>query len=176
MEYPFSFWQYGHSCETIPDSKASTEEITAYLLAVSDLFFFSDNSMKDYGSHYYQSATEMGYYGYETAEFKDLLTALPTTTNPHATFLPNKMNATFNGKLLDDINKWLQTDADDLLYIYGGIDTWSATAVRPNNKVNSEWFFMPGKHHGDARIANMNSKERARFINALENRLEIVIE
>lgn len=175
LEYPFSFWQYGHDCSKIPDKNASNVEVATHLLSVSDISFFSDNSMKTYGSHYYQSATEMGYYGYETAEFKGLLSAFPADKNPHATFLPNKMNATFNGKLLLDVNKWLDREADDLLYIYGSIDTWSATAVRPNQKIESEWFFMDGKHHGNARIANMNAKDKERFIIALEKRLETEI-
>ena len=176
LEYPFSFWQYGHSCDIIPNNMASIEDMTAYLLSVSDISFFSDQMMQAYGSHYYQSATEMGYYGYETKDFKGLLTALPTKTNPHATFLPNKMKADFDGQLLKDVNKWLKTEAHKFIYINGAIDTWSATAVRPNANVDAEWFFMEGKHHGTARIANMNDAEKARLIQALEKWLEIDIE
>ena len=176
LEYPFSFWQYGHSCDIIPNNMASIEDMTAYLLSVSDISFFSDQMMQAYGSHYYQSATEMGYYGYETKDFKGLLTALPTKTNPHATFLPNKMKADFDGQLLKDVNKWLKTEAHKFIYINGAIDTWSATAVRPNANVDAEWFFMEGKHHGTARIANMNDAEKARLIQALEKWLAIDIE
>lgn len=176
LEYPFSFWQYGHRCEAIPNENATLEETLTYLLSVSDLFFFADSAMSAYGSHYYQSATEMGYYGYETAEFKDFLTALPTDSNPHATFLPNKMTATFDGKLLQNVNAWLSTEANNFLYIYGEIDTWSATAVRPNPTVNSEWFFMNGKHHGNARIANMTEAEKQKFITTLEKYLSVKID
>ncbi len=176
LEYPFSFWQYGHDCSKIPDKNTPNEELAMYLLSVSDISFFNDASMEAYGSHYYQSATEMGYYGYETDEFKTLIKALPINTNPHATFVPNKMQTEFDGKLLKDINTWLETEADDLIYIYGAIDTWSATAVRPNNKVNSEWFFLEGKHHGNARISSMNSSEKAQFIQALEKRLGNLID
>ena len=176
LEYPFSFWQYGKSCDLIPGDSASIEELTAYLLSVSDISFFSDQMMKNYGSHYYQSATEMGYYGYETKDFKGLLKALPTNANPHATFLPNKMKYTFDGQLLKDVNKWLKTEAHKFIYIYGAIDTWSATAVRPNKKVDAQWFFMEGKHHATARIANMNDSEKNRLIQALEKWLAIDIE
>ena len=176
LEYPFSFWQYGHSCDIIPNNLASIEDMAAYLLSVSDISFFSDQTMQAYGSHYYQSATEMGYYGYETMDFKGLLTALPTNTNPHATFLPNKMKADFDDQLLKDVNKWLKTEAHKFIYINGAIDTWSATAVRPNDKVDAEWFFMEGKHHSTARIANMNNAEKARLIQTLEKWLAIDIE
>ena len=176
LEYPFSFWQYGHSCDIIPNNMASIEDMAAYLLSVSDISFFSDQMMQAYGSHYYQSATEMGYYGYETKDFKGLLTALPTNSNPHATFLPNKMKADFDGQLLKDVNKWLKTEAHKFIYINGAIDTWSATAVRPNANVDAEWFFMEGKHHGTARIANMNDAEKTRLIQALEKWLAIDID
>ena len=76
LEYPFSFWQYGRDCALIPSENASIEDMTAYLLGVSDITFFSDQMMKDYASHYYQSATEMGYYGYETKDFEGLLVDL----------------------------------------------------------------------------------------------------
>ena len=176
LEYPFSFWQYGRDCALIPGENASIEDMTAYLLGVSEITFFSDQMMKDYASHYYQSATEMGYYGYETKDFEGLLVDLPVNKNPHATFLPGKMKAPFDGQLLKDVNKWLETKAHKMIYIYGAIDTWSATAVRPNKNVDAEWFFMEGKSHANARIANMNEAEKERFIGTLEKWLSIDIE
>lgn len=176
MEYPFSFWQWGSDCNTIPDTNASDEALATHLLKVSDILFFSDQTIENLGPHYYQSAEEMGYYGYETYQFKDLLKALNTKSNPHATFLPNKLTVTFDGTLLKDVNQWLETYANHFIYIYGGSDTWSASAVPPNKKVDSEWFFMKGKHHGSARIANMNTSEKQRLINTLEKWLKLKIE
>ena len=69
LEYPFSFWQWGHDCNKIPTKTASIEEIAKHFIAVSNISFFSDNTIRQLSSHYYQSATEMGYYGYETSEF-----------------------------------------------------------------------------------------------------------
>ena len=70
----------------------------------------------------------------------------------------------------------MKTEGDKFIYIYGAIDTWSATAVRPNKKVDAQWFFMEGKHHATARIANMNDSEKNRLIQALEKWLAIDIE
>lgn len=176
LEYPFSFWQYGHSCDLIPSDTVPIKNMVEYLDAVSSISFFSDESIAVFGSHYYQSATEMGYYGYETKEFKDLLVALPTHTNPHATFLPNKMNFKFNGEVLKNVNDWLKIEDNKFIYIYGGIDTWSATAVPPAEKENSEWFFMAGKHHGNARIKEMTDLEKEKLISTLEKWLSIKID
>lgn len=176
MEYPFAFWQYGQSCDEIPNQTESIENISEYFISASDISLFSDELIRAYTSHYYQSATEMGYYGYETNEFKDLLVELPTDHNPHATFFPFKMTDKFDGKLLEDVNQWLPTNGNRFIYIYGGTDTWTATGVPPNDKVDSEWFILNGKHHGTARISHMNDLEKERFIQTLEKWLSLKIE
>ncbi|MCA0932509.1 hypothetical protein LCM02_08600 [Lutimonas saemankumensis] len=176
LEYPFSFWQYGHDCGAIPDESASAEEMAKYLLSISDIAFFGDEQIKTYGSHYYQSAQEMGYYGYETSKFEGFLVSLPNDENPQATFVPNKMEVTFDGQLLKEVNAWLQKGVDRMAYINGAIDTWSATAVPESENGDAEWFFMEGKHHGNARIKNMTEEEKQRFTAAMERWLSIEIE
>jgi len=175
MEYPFSFWQWGSDCKDIPTQTATVQDIAEYFISVSNLTFFSDEEIRQYGPHYYQSATEMGYYGYETAEFKAYLIDLPTDHNPMALFYPFDMTDTFDGQLLNDVNLWLKTDGDKFIYIYGGNDTWSASAVPPNDDVDSEWFILKGKHHGNARIKNMTPTEQKKLISTLEKWLSIKI-
>jgi hypothetical protein len=175
LEYPFSFWQYGQDCDGIPTKTATIEEITDYFISVSDLTFFGDKLIKHYSSHYYQSATEMGYYGYETNEFKEYLVDLPTDSNPMALFFPFEMTDTFDGKLLKDVDLWLKTKGNKLIYIYGEIDTWSASAVPVNKDVDSEWFILKGKHHGNARIRSMTAAEKKRFVSTLEKWLSLKI-
>jgi len=67
------------------------------------------------------------------------------------------MTDNFDGQLLNDVNLWLNTNGDKFIYIYGGNDTWSASAVPTNDNVDSEWFILKGKHHGNARIRSMTS-------------------
>ena len=176
MEYPFSFWQWGSDCKDIPTQTATIQEIAEYFISVSNLAFFSDEEIRQYSSHYYQSATEMGYYGYETSEFKEYLIDLPTDYNPMALFYPFDMTDEFDGQLLNDVNLWLKTDGDKFIYIYGGNDTWSASAVPPNDDVDSEWFILKGKHHGNARIKSMTPDEQKRLTSTLEKWLSIKIE
>jgi hypothetical protein len=176
LEYPFSFWQYGYSCENIPEETISNIDALKYFTSVSDISFFSDKDVIGYGSHYYQSATEFGYYGYETSEFKGLLNELSSDQNPHATFMPNKMKVPFNPKLLNEINLWLPKYGNKIIHIYGTLDTWSATAVLPSKEVDALWFFLNGKHHGNARIKSMNPKEKEKFIATLERWLSIKID
>jgi len=175
MEYPFSFWQYGSNCEDIPEKPSSYFDAMKYFLSVSDITFFSDKMINGYAPHYYQSATEFGYYGYETSEFKGLLTELSTDQNPHATFMPNKMNASFDDSLLKGINMWLPKHGNKIIHIYGTLDTWSATAVPASDDVDAVWFFLNGKHHGNARIKTMSQAEKEKLNSTLERWLSIKI-
>lgn len=176
LEYPFSFWQWGASCEDIPSPTAPLEEVVEHLLSVSSLGFFADEEINAYGSHYYQAAAQMGYYGYETEEFEGLLKALPMQPHPHAAFVPNKMKVDFDGSLLPKVAKWVREEGNNFIYINGANDTWSSTAVPPSKETNSLWFFLEGKDHGQARIRNMSAQERGRMVTALEDWLEMEIE
>ena len=176
LEYPFSFWQGGKSCDSIPDEYASIDDLTEYLISFDLFSLYSDNSVNWGGSHYYQSATEMGYYGFEIDDFRKYIKVLPKEKNPYAAFVPNKMKVEFDGTLLKKVNKWIENDGNKFIYIYGSIDTWSACAVKPSKKVDSKWFFLDGKHHSNARIKNMNEEEKQVLISTLENWLSIDIE
>ena len=176
LEYPFSFWQWGAKCEQIPGKKDDLAKAVEHLPQVSNINLFADQSMTAFASHYYQSAQEMGYYGYETEDFKGLLKALPMQPHPHAAFTPNKMEVSFDGSLLEKTNQWIETKGNQFIYINGALDTWSATAVPPNDKVDALWFFMEGKDHGGARIRNMTEENREKLIVQLEKWLDLKIE
>ena len=176
LEYPFSFWQWGGKCEDIPTASDPLEDALEHLLDVSGIAFFSDRDMEVFSSHYYQAAKQMGYYGYETAEFKGLLKALPTDKNPHAAFTPNKMKLPFDNSLPLKVNEWIKKNGNKFIYINGALDTWSATAVPPTQGVDALWFFLKGQDHGGARIKNMSTEERTQMIQKLEQWLEIEIE
>jgi len=161
LEYPFSFWQYGWDCNNIPSSTDNLEAHIDYLLEVVGLDFFADNSMEAYASHYYQSAHQMGYYGYETEDFKGLLKYLPYEPHPHAAFTPNKMEVKFDGTLTNKVADWIKKNGNQMIYINGDLDTWSATAVPQNDDVDALWYFLKDKHHASARIKNMTEAEKS---------------
>jgi PS-10 peptidase S37 len=153
LEYSFSFWQWGNDCNTIPVN-VNLDSALNHLLIISSIDFFNDKSMQEYGPHYYQAATEMGYYGYNIEPFKSDIQQFKS--NPLASFAPKEAGIiNFNGDLHKKVNQWLNEKGNDIIYIYGGIDTWSANRVIPSSKVNSKSFLIPGKSHGNARIMNM---------------------
>ncbi len=176
LEYPFSFWQVGGKCEDIPKKGAGIEVTLEHMMSTSGIDFFADAGMKDYASHYYQAGSEMGYYGYNTEDFKGLLKALPMEPHPSAIFMPEGLPKKFDGKLVNAVAEWIPANANRFIFINGNSDTWSATAVRPSEGIDALWFFLDGLDHRKARIKNMKAEERAQMVNALERWLEMEIE
>ena len=161
LEYSFSFWQWGRSCDSIP-TNLSLDSYLDELLKTSNISFFSDTDIKQYGPHYYQ-ALQTGYYSYNIEPFKKYIKHF--TTNPTAIFPPKTTNTkpctgTPNAKL----QEWLSKKGNNILYIYGGIDTWSAARVMVSDRVNSRSFLIPGAHHGSARIKNMPKEMQKEFV------------
>lgn len=167
LEYPFMFWQWGGKCYLIPNESATLDEDIVYLLRVMNIDFYSDDEMEKYGSHYYQAATEMGYYGYDIEPFKDYLKALPTDVNPSAVFAPKRSNPKFDGTLANNVYNWLADNGEQFIYIYGGNDTWTATAVPKNDNRDAVWITLEGADHGQARIKNMNKADQRQVLDAL---------
>lgn len=162
MEYSFSFWQWGRPCDSIPTNKSLDNYLTE-LLKTSGIAFFSDADMKLYAPHYYQSATETGYYSYNIAPFEKYIKQFKS--NPSAIFPPKDAEITPpTGTLNLPIQDWLKTSGNNILYIYGGIDTWSAARVIVSDQVNSKSFLIPGANHASARIKNLPDKMKAEFV------------
>lgn len=166
LEYSFSFWQSGYLCNVIPGLD-DTDKVIDHFLSVSNISFFSDESMEKYAPHYYQAATQMGYYGYNIKPFKDGLKYF--TANPSAVFPPKdaadiEYDSTLNRKL----KKWLNKEGNGIIYIYGGSDTWSADMVIPSKKVNSVSFIIPNEDHYGARVKNMSPEMRKEFAAFIE--------
>lgn len=165
LEYSFSFWQWGRSCDSIPTNK-SLDDYLGELLKVSRISFFADAEMEKYAPHYYQAAAQTGYYSYNIAPFKKYIRHF--TENPSAIFYPKNVEFQFSdGKLNEKLQEWLKTSGNNILYIYGGIDTWSAAQVLVSEQVNSKSFLIPGAHHGSARIKNLTEPMKAEFAQKL---------
>lgn len=168
LEIPFSFWQWGDSCDLLARNCNDFGNAMKYLISSRLIPFFSDSQIEYYGPHYFQAATELGYYGYDIKKLKKHISALPKNTNPSALFIPNKTTLNYDTTLATAFESWLKTNGNNIIYIYGTLDTWSACALTPSKKVNSRAFILNEKHHGNARISEMNIKEKTALIFYLE--------
>ena len=163
LEFPFAFWQnYGY-CDSIPTGTSLEEYIDA-LLKISGIAGFSDEGLKEFEAHYYQAATQSGYYGYNIAPFKKYLHYF-TTENPLASFPPKSAPIKpFDPSLNEKVSQWLSDSGNNIIYIYGGIDAWTAAGIIVSDKVNSKRFLAPGATHGRARVRNMPPAMQQEYI------------
>ncbi len=158
LEYPFAFWQWGHSgCEDIPDSKAKDSAKFTHLVNVSPLDYFSDQGMNRMRPFFYQAMTEIGYYGYDLEPYGDLVSA--TKDNTFMFTMADSLNITYDFTKMQLINNWLQDDADKMLFIYGENDPWSATAVETSANPDIYKVVKPGGSHR-TRILNLPEKQK----------------
>lgn len=148
LEYPFAFWQWGSSCAEIPVKETdNVEEIFDYLVKISGPGFFSDNEIIKLQPFYYAAMTEIGMYEYDIKPFKKYLDDKKNITF-RFTMPKGYENRPFNEKQMKDINRWLQTDAEKMLFIYGGRDPWGATAVDLKSNGKCYKFVRGDMHHG----------------------------
>ncbi|MEP7317903.1 MAG: S28 family serine protease [Panacibacter sp.] len=161
LEYPFSFWQYNGDCNSIPANKLLDDYIES-LLKNTDIYAFADEGLKLFEAHYYQASTQSGYYGYDITSFKKYLHWFKE--NPSASFPPKAaVIKPFDSTLNENVQKWLDINGNNILYIYGGIDTWTAAGVIVSDKVNSKRFVVPNATHATARIKNMGADMQQEF-------------
>lgn len=174
LEYSFAFWQWGGTkCEDIPSPDAKTQDLFKHLVRVSGMDFFDEISLKPSLAFYHQALTEIGMYSYEVAPFKLYINYEKDLTFDHV--FPNEPIRKFNPESMIKVNKWLQTDAEKMLFIYGEWDTWSATAVDLKDNTKCKKFVNPEGSHG-TRIRNFPAEMKTEIINTLEEWLEMPIE
>ncbi len=173
LEYSFAYWQWGGiTFYNIPDENSSVEELFAHLIKVSGMDFFDEISLKPSLAFYHQALSEIGMYCYEIAPFKQYLNYKKDLTFDHV--FPNEPIREFDASSMIKINKWLQTDAEKMLFIYGEYDTWSATQVNLNGNTNCKKFINPEGSH-KTRINSFPDEMRKEILTSLEKWLEIKI-
>jgi len=171
LEYHYAFWQFHkNECSTIPSCGATFQELTDHLTEVLWMYTFSDFYLEYLKPYVYQALTETGYPAYKTDHLSDLLLY---ATNPGAEFFfPGTFTSSYNPAPIHDINNWLKTDGDNIIYIYGEIDPWSAAMFEPADETNAIRIIQPGADHS-VRIRNLDKKDLV--IETLEDWLRIEI-
>ena len=173
FEFSFAYWQWGGKTE-IPDFK-SADTVLFETLATSGAFpFFEEKSVESNRPFFFQALTEIGMYGYKTEPFKEY-TTLKDVQGFQFTLPTGYKHIKFNPQSMQAVDKWVKTQGDNMLYIYGGQDAWSSTAAQPGEQTNSRRFFNPGGNHA-TRITSFPNKMQDSIISILESWLALEIE
>ena len=170
LEFPFAFWQWGMKCSDIPGDHAPADTLFAFLRKANIFNYFSDAGIRYFEPFFYQAMTQLGYYGYRPSRYRGQIRHVQDTTFRFAA--PQHVSLKDDVAIMHDINAFLQDKGDHFIYIYGGTDTWSATAVRLHGKADALQIFKPGGSHG-TRIRNLPAGQRDEVIQRLQQWLGI---
>jgi hypothetical protein len=175
LEYPFAFWQLSNlSCDKIPVNK-SVDDYLEHIMAVGSVDYLSDDLINRWAANGYMARTEMGFYGYDITRFKKYLRFVKGE-NPTAAFVPKSIPIkTFDSSFLHQLGQWLEEKGNNMLYIYGSRDTWSACRVIVSDKTNAKSFLLPGANHFDARVKNMPKQMQQEFAEAVSKMLNMPV-
>ena len=174
FETSFSWWQYGPGDYTqIPLPDAPAEDLFKFLQNGMTFFYKTTNDM--FVPSNYQAYTEVGSYGYDTKPFKDLLQYVKTDWASNRKFMVQEdWDISYNPEVLNNINNFLKKEGNNIIYIYGEYDPWTATGFWPSPETNAIRVTMPAGNHGTG-ILSFKGEEREKLISALEEWLDVKI-
>jgi hypothetical protein len=174
LEFSFAFWQWGDlPCEEIPTKDDDIEKIFSAFEKVG-FSFFSEEGTEPIRPFFYQALTEIGFYTYDTEPFGDLIQEVK---DPNFNFtMPEGADTSYNYQSMKEVNDFLQNKGNNIIYIYGENDPWSASAVQLiQGKTNALKMVKKGGNH-KTRINSFDANEKQKIIDSLENWLQIKIE
>ncbi len=146
LEYLFYFWQYGPGdCNGFPDSTASTQELFDYLQTENGIDWLHDEYMDALAPAWYQLYTELGYYRLIDDHVADLIES-PYHLS-YSLFCPQGVPRSYDPSSQLDLIQWLETEGDNILYIYGEYDPWTAGGIHPTAQANALRIVLPGENH-----------------------------
>jgi len=166
LEFPFSFWQWGASCESIPVQNATAKNLFEFLNSVVGISFYNDTTYHDLLPSYYQHMTELGYYGFDTTPVEDLLKYVKKPTNMR--FAPKNVDLTFNENYIKEVRDYVENRGNKILYIYGKNDTWGACAPNPKPHVNALKMVLKNGSHS-TRIKHFSTEDKQLIYDKLQN-------
>ncbi|MDD3812095.1 MAG: S28 family serine protease [Bacteroidales bacterium] len=175
LEFPFVMWQYGHPRPMdLPGPDATVGELMKVMKMTNALYYFSEAGLRGFLPHYYQAMTEMGYYGYDTEPFRKYLQDTMSITWDLA-LIPYGLDTTFNPKTLPFLHDFVHNQGDKILYIYGELDTWTATGVTEiKGPADAMVMVLKGGYHS-ASIRAFCTEERLKIYEKLTEWLEFPV-
>ena len=174
LEFPFAMWQYGTKPEGFPASDAPATELAKAYEKVNPLFYYSDAGKKFFEPFYYQAFTEIGYYNYDITDFKPYLKNNPNPTNMDLCPDGTKDTIVYNPATLAFVYNYLQYKANNVIYVYGETDTWSATQMELIGRTNAVKILVKGAYH-NAQIHLGTPEQKEQVCSALESWLRMKI-
>ncbi len=159
LDTVWAFWQYSTvaDCPTVPAATATDEELYAWIDGIAGWSFYTDEGLEYYWPYYYQAASQLGWPSLRFDHLRGL-TRYPGLYQAN-TQLPKELRRHHNPVPMVDIDLWVRTQSQRMLFIYGQNDPWGAERFTPSRR-DSHLYVAPGANHG-ANIARLGAADAA---------------
>ena len=169
------FWEQRliSDVDQIPGNESTDQEILEYLGGVESFVGYSEIAIDLGAPYFYQAYTEEGLEASSTAHLSDLL--ITDQIDVLAQFHDRGVYPVYDPTVMIDIYNWVQNSGNNIIFIYGGNDPWTAGAVELTGATNAIKVVNPGDNHS-VFINELPTADRDLVITALEQWLQLEIE
>lgn len=159
LDTVWAFWQYlgTSSCAGVPPATATDQQLYDWIDAVASWSFYTDQGLEYYWPYYYQAATQLGWASLRFDHLRGLR-RYPGLYTANAA-LPQELRRPHNPLPMIDVDLWVRTLSQRMMFVYGQNDPWSAERFAPSRR-DSYLYVAPGANHG-ARISGLNPADSA---------------
>ncbi|MBK9272761.1 MAG: hypothetical protein IPM48_14330 [Saprospiraceae bacterium] len=165
LEYPFSFWQWGTDCEEIPGTEANALDIFHHLEEIVDINFYDSKTYEQFKPAFYQFMTEFGYYGFDTIGLSQYLLFEKQPSN--LVFCPSDVDIQFNPSFMQKMEEKARTNGKKIMYVYGGLDTWTACGIEPDKRLNALRLTLADGGHR-TKLRNFSAEQKSMAVQKLK--------
>lgn len=161
LDLPWGFWQYGDAadCASVPPPDVSDDELWAWLDEAYGFAFFTDQVVERYSPYYYQAGTELGDPRPRAPHLKHLLRYPGLDARDH---VPAEVEmGPFDPALTWGTDWWVRKRAENMLFVYGEMDPWSAERFRPGRRTGDSHLFEAPEANHYASISSLAPRDEA---------------
>ena len=167
ISVPYAFHQYHNmrptdavSCGTLPPADASAEILWNWLQKTNAVS--GDEQTKIFVPYYYQANTELG----GSADRLDLIADL--LQHPYSALMygPKNTPQIYADDVMRDMEHWLKTESQGIMYVYGESDPWTAGMFPFRPEADSFRFTVPKGNHS-SKFTDLPTDTKAQFVDTL---------
>ncbi|MCO8276849.1 aminopeptidase [Actinoplanes sp. TRM 88003] len=159
LDTVWAFWQYSlaEDCADVPPATATDDELYNWINGVAGWSFYTDQGLEFYWPYYYQAATQLGWPSLRFDHLRNLR-RYPGLYTANSS-LPPELRRPHNPLPMLDVDLWVRTLSQRMMFIYGENDPWGAERFTPSRR-DSALYVAPGANHG-ANISRLTPSEAA---------------
>ncbi len=159
LDAVWAFWQYSSvaDCATVPPATATDAELYAWIDGVAGWSFYTDQALEYYWPYYYQAASQLGWPSLRFEHLRGLRKHPGLYSAVSA--LPTELRVRHHPLGMIDVDLWVRTASQRMMFVYGENDPWGAERFAPSRR-DSHLYVAPGANHG-ANISRLTAAESA---------------